>query len=190
MNITNIGGLTNDQFNRLDKISDNAGQDPNIKDFPAVRASFETARSAKATANSSGDIVLMRMLAKITDPTTGVREEEYRTFQSAIGTLPGYGVKLTTQMIGTGQLTASGRKALFDQVNNIYQQRKSAYDNSVGIYKGQAERYGGSIDDVLPVYVAPEIQNQSIDQEKANNYLDSIGITGNEVSSYIKGLGY
>ena len=155
------GGLSKDQFNRLNTIADNARQDTNIKDFPAVRASYETARGARQSQNSAGDIVLMRMLAKITDPTTGVREEEYKTFKDAAGTLPRYGVQLTKQMVGKGQLTEAGRNSLLLEVGKIYKQRESAYNNSVKTYGTLAKKNGGEIEDVMPVYLAPEVKGQA-----------------------------
>lgn len=154
------GGLTTNQFNRLNTISDNARLDPNVKDFAAIRAGYETARGAAQAKDSLGDIIMMRMVAKITDPSTGVREEEYRTFTGAIGTLPGYGIALTKNMIGKGKLTDSGRAALLAEINKIYGQRKNAYQNSVDAYKKQAEKAGGTAEDILPVYIAPD------DQEK------------------------
>lgn len=171
------GGITKDQFNRLNTISDNARQDENIKTFPAIRASFETARSASNTQNSAGDIVLMRMLAKITDPTTGVREEEYRTFQSAIGTLPRFGLNVTTGMVGKGQLTDSGRKVLLKQVTDIYNQRQNAYQSSVKFFGDQAKKAGGDLNDVVPVYVAPDLKkNIKEDTAKAKNAKNKYGI--------------
>ncbi len=154
---TDIGGLTTAQFNRLNTISDNARQDANIKDFPAVRASFETARSAVAKGNSAGDIVLMRMIAKITDPTTGVREEEFKTFEGAQGTLARYGVQLTKAMWGNGQLNDFGRQQLMQQATDIYNQRKSAYDSSVQFFTKQADGVApGQGSNVIPYYVAPD----------------------------------
>ena len=155
------GGLNKDQFNRLNTIADNARQDDNIKTFAPVRASYETARDAAKNNNSAGDIVLMRMLAKITDPTTGVREEEYRTFKDAVGTLPRLGVQVTKQLTGKGQLTEQGRKVLLKEVENIYKQREAAYKNSIENYRSLAEKNGGTLEDVMPVYLAPEAQGQT-----------------------------
>jgi len=161
-NTTVIGGLTTPQFNRLNTISDNARQDQNIKDFPAVRASYETARSAAAQGNSAGDIVLMRMIAKITDPTTGVREEEFKTFEGAQGILARYGVQLTKAMWGNGQLTATGRQRLLQQANDIYNQRKAAYDTSVQFFTKQADQVApGQGSQVIPYYVAPDSSSGS-----------------------------
>lgn len=156
-----LGGLSNQQFQRLNTIADNARQDGNIKDFPAIRASYETARSAAQKNDGTGDVVLMRMIAKITDPTTGVRDQEFETFAGAQSTLANFGIKLTTKMWSGDRLNDYGRKSLFQQAQDIYDQRKAAYDNSYEYFKKQAEKTGGSVDDVLPYYVAPTAEIES-----------------------------
>lgn len=157
---TDIGGLSTAQFNRLNTISDNARQDANIKDFPSVRASYETARSAAGKSDGAGDIVLMRMIAKITDPTTGVREEEFRTFEGAQSTLARYGITLTKKMWAGDRLTDTGRAQLLQQATDIYNQRKSAYDSSVQFFTKQADGVApGQGSSVIPYYVAPDGQS-------------------------------
>jgi LysM repeat protein/Txe/YoeB family toxin of Txe-Axe toxin-antitoxin module len=154
-NNATLGGLTKDQRTYLNQIQDNARQDANIKDFPAIRASFETARSAVQKRNGPGDIVLMRMLAKITDPTTGVREEEFQTFAGAQSTLGRYGIQLTKQMWAGDRLSDAGRLALYQQVKDIYNQRLSAYENSYNFFNGQAVDAGLPSGSVMPTYIAP-----------------------------------
>lgn len=154
-NPSTLGGLSKDQRTYLNQIQDNARQDANIKEFPAIRASFETARSAVEKRSGTGDIVLMRMLAKITDPTTGVKEEEFRTFATAQSTLSQYGIQLTKQMWSGDRLTDAGRLALYQQAKDIYNQRLSAYQNSYDFFDKQATDGGLPGGAVMPSYVAP-----------------------------------
>jgi len=165
-----FGGLTKDQRSALNQIQDNARQDQNIKDFPAIRASYETARSASQDKTGAGDIVLMRMVAKITDPTTGVREEEFRTFEGAQSTLARYGIQLTKQMWKGDRLTDEGRKSLFGQVESIYGQRKAAYDNSYQFYNNQATGWGLDEGSVMPYYAAPVETTKKLTQAEINAY--------------------
>ena len=150
-----MGGLNKDQRSWLNTIQDNARQDENIKSFPAVRASYELARSAAQRGGGAGDIVLMRMLAKITDPTTGVREEEFRTFESAQSTLARFGIALTKKMWSGGRLNESGRAALLQQVEDVYRQRETAYQNSLQFFNNQIQQSGIQGYDAMPYYVAP-----------------------------------
>ncbi len=171
-----LGGLTASQRSGLNQIQDNARQDPNIKDFPAVRASYETARNAALGGSGAGDIVLMRMLAKITDPTTGVREEEFETFQAAESTLKRFGVQLTQQMWEGDRLTDEGRQQLFGQVENIYEQRKGAYDNSYAFFDNQAAGWGLPEGAVMPYYAAPvgDVAPPPLPQAQINDYMGKL----------------
>jgi hypothetical protein len=165
------GGLTPYQtITGINAIQDNAKQDTDVAQFTGIRGAYEQARQAVAQGNSAGDIVLMRTLAKITDPTTGVREEEYKTFQSAIGTLPRLGVQATSNLVGKGQLTAKGREQLYKQVENIYNQREAAYLNKINFYQAEAKAIGGQI----PFYTAPKLDpinfNQSAQQPASQGF--------------------
>lgn len=147
------GSYSKDQLSYINTVQDNARQDPDIKIFTDVRGSYEQAQSAVEQKNSLGDIVLMRTIAKITDPTSSVREEEFRTFEGAQGALPRYGVLLTKQMVGKGQLTQTGRDAIMEQVTKIYNQRKGAYDYKNKFYNDQLARQGIS-EPAVPSYSA------------------------------------
>lgn len=150
------GGVSKEVFGRLNTIADNARQDENLKTFAPVRASYETAREAASKGTGASDIVLMRMLAKITDPTTGVKEDEFRTFESAQGKLRELGIKFTSGMVSGDRLTDEGRNQLLEEAKAVYNQRKQAYDASYNFYTDQAIKIGGKADDVVPYYVAPE----------------------------------
>lgn len=156
-----LGGLTKDERTYLNQIQDNARQDQNVKEFPAIRASFETARSAAVKRNGAGDIVLMRMIAKITDPTTGVKEEEFRTFETAQSTLARYSITLTKKMWEGDRLNDSGRLSLYQQAKDIYQQRLDAYQNSYDFFNKQAVDAGLPDGLVMPQYTAPSMKKDA-----------------------------
>lgn len=190
---SSMGGLSSSERTYLNQIQDNARQDPNIKNFADVRASYETARKAAESGGGAGDIVLMRMLAKITDPTTGVREEEFKTFEGAQGTLATFGINLTEKMWSGGRLTDSGRAALMQQATDIYSQRKAAYDSSVRFFDDQATAAGLPAGMVTPYYVAPEpvagglpdMSKYSVNQTIANALTNKVktDASGNPLSA-------
>ena len=160
---TAIGGLTKDQRAQLNTIQDNARQDENIKTFAAVRASYETARSAAENPDHGvGDLTLLRMLAKITDPTTGVQSSEFSTFEDAQGAFEKLGLSLTKKMWQGDRLTEEARAAFLQQAEDIYKQREAAYQDSVGFYEQQAAGFGIPEGMVIPVYTAPG-QNEGAD---------------------------
>ena len=123
-------------------ITDNVRQDPDVKDFVTVRDAYVNGSKAAASKTSAGDIILMRYLAKISDPTTGVREEEFKTFKGAQGALARVGVQLTTEMWGKGQLNEFGRQQLMQQFQNIYETKKAAHVGAVEFYRAQAKAVG------------------------------------------------
>lgn len=140
--VDTIGGLTKDQLSELNKIRSDMRQDPDIKEFSTVRDAYTTGKDAVNRKNSAGDIILMRMIAKITDPTTGVREEEFRTFEGAQGTLAKFGITLTKKMWGAGTLTEEGRKQLSGVMEDIYNRKKTAYDNANSFFANQGDTLG------------------------------------------------
>lgn len=145
------GVLTNQQFQRVNTLADNARQDQNIKTFDSVRDSFQRiATAAESKDHGVGDLTLLRSFAKLTDPTTGVREEEYRTMQQALGSLQRLGVNVTTGMVSGAQLTPAGRKAFLNMSNDLYNAHKTNYDQAVNFYKDQAINSGVDPKLVLP----------------------------------------
>lgn len=141
----------------IDKLNYNIRQDPDLKDYAVIRDQYTTGLDAAKEANSLGDIILMRAIARATDPRTGVREEEYRTFDSSVGSLNKLGVKFTTAMIGKGQLTPAGRAAMVSRLKAIYQRKGIQARRSIALFNRQVKRYqdaGADVeaDDVLKNY--------------------------------------
>lgn len=126
----------------IGRLSDDVRQDLDIKDFGVIRDQLTTGLDAVKANNSAGDIILMRALARATDPRTGVREEEYRTFKGAQGALLTLGVGMTKGMIGKGQLTAGGRQALLSRLRTLYARKGEQKDRSVALFKRRAGAEG------------------------------------------------
>lgn len=157
----------------MDKIMDNVRQDPDISGFIPIRDARGVAKQAKEQADSAGDIILMRMVAKATDPTTGVREEEFRTFQGAQGVLARMGIRMTTDMVGAGQLTPGGRDKLFNTVEGIYNRKKSQHEKAKTFYRKQAKEFGLNPDLVVRDFddaAAAEATQADVD------YVKSLGL--------------
>ena len=121
---------------------DNVRQDPDVRDFVTVRDQRKVGKGAAASKTSAGDIILMRALARASDPQTGVREEEFRTFQGAQGVLDAIGVRLGPEMVGQGKLNDKGRAFLISQLENIYQNKKLSHLSAVTFYRGMAADLG------------------------------------------------
>jgi len=142
---TTIGtsGLTPAQFSVFNALQDNIRQSPEAKDFATVRGGFEGGRNAYNSKNHGvGDLLLLRALAKVTDPTTGIREEEYKSFQSAMGSLASKGVYLSEGMWNGTQLTEKAREDLYKQLEKTYQSKKAAYDSIAEDVKTAGQTFG------------------------------------------------
>lgn len=103
-----------------------------------------------------------------------MREEEYRTFEDAIGAL-GRLVKIPSKSIGEGRLTKSGRADMIRELVSRYDARLDEYNNQYEYYKRQAERSRVTIP---PRYKeAEEIRQQNnvqITPEKEKAYNEMI----------------
>lgn len=144
-----------DPLKNINTILDNVTKDPDISGFVTIRDSYGVAKQARQQNDSAGDIVLMRMVAKLTDPTTGVREEEFKTFRGAQGELNRIGVKVTSDMIGAGQLTPGGRQRLMNAVQGIYDRKLSRHRKAKSFYEQQARAVG-----VDPKYVLRDYDSE------------------------------
>jgi hypothetical protein len=153
------GGLTTSQLlGYTNQVQDNLRQDPAVKIFQeGVLPAYQAAQNAYQQESGTGDVVLMRMIAKMTDPTTGVREEEFRTFEGAQSTLSRFGVNLTKRWWAGDRLTQEGRNAMFQIAQNLYENRKNAYDNSYQFYNSQLQKVSPGAT-VAPYNVAPASQ--------------------------------
>lgn len=147
------GNMTKEQKDALFKLSDDAQQQPPIKQFPDIQSAYQNALEASKKNDGLGDLTMLRYLAKVTDPTTGIREEEYKTFAGAQGDLKNRMVYLSEGIWNGRKLTDSGRVEVLQKLEDIYNQKKSQYLQAVGWYDNQAKlRYGISPGNVAPDY--------------------------------------
>jgi hypothetical protein len=134
--------ITSDQEKALSQMIDDARMDRDIKYFGEVRDAYQRVATAGGTAETDktgvGDLTLLRGYAKLTDPTTGVKEEEYRTMQGAQGALSKLGIYLTEGMISGKQLTASARQEFLNKSKELYKAHEAMYNQKVEYWKNVA----------------------------------------------------
>lgn len=132
-----------------------------VTQYINIRDSYTTGLDAAKQNNSLGDIILMRMVAKTTDPRTGVREEEFRVFEKAQGELAKHGVQLTRSMWGKGRLNDYGRAAMLQSLKDIYARKLAAHRRAVAMYRGAIADYGLNEGRILRDYTLSEDSVQS-----------------------------
>jgi hypothetical protein len=134
-------GNQNDYRNTMSMARDFRQEQP-VKSFSEVRDAFQRIQEAAKRNDGVGDLTLLRSFAKLTDPTTGVREEEYRSMQGAMGALQKMGVQLTEGMWNGQQLTPQGRKQFLDTARSLYSRHKGSYDKTINLYRKKAQAFG------------------------------------------------
>ena len=135
-------------------------QDKDIQNYSRIRQFLAMGINSAASQNSAGDIVLIRSLARATDPETGIREEEYKTFTQAAGRLPALLTRFTSDMVGKGKLTETGRRAIINELLSLEHEArdlKQAKYSMFGLLADQAE--------IPAVEVLPELGFRATKQQ-------------------------
>ena len=141
------GGLTMSQLlGYTNQVEDNFRSNPAAQNFTQL-VNFgvpSVIDELNQNPSSVNDTILMRTLAKITDPTTGVREGEYETFESSVGALPRI-YNLPKSWIGKGRLTDLGRQQMGNLIKTRYEAARGEYNNQYNYYNTQASYVGASL---------------------------------------------
>lgn len=135
------GSLSPRQLQGLGSITDNVRMDPDVKDFVVIRDNYKRIKSAANSGTGIGDLSLIFSYMRVLDPTSVVRESEYRNAAEAIGKLP---VLATTprNWVAGDKLTPQGRQGFIDAARQIYDSKLVDHKRAVNMYRMQAEAYG------------------------------------------------
>ena len=137
---------TKDIFSMRNTLMDNARQDKYISTFPAVNAAYGGVKAAatlsEKSKNGANDLLLLRNIAKMTDPTTGVLSAEYQTFEEAQGAIARAGLVFNGKLTSGTKLTDEARSWYIKNANSFYDQWKEKYDSSYKWYNDQATSAG------------------------------------------------
>lgn len=116
-------------------------QDPDIKGFVTVRDFYARGQRAFQQKNNLGDTLLMRAVAKVSDPESSVREEEFKVFEKAQGLMARAGVTLTKAMWGKGTLNEYGRQEMLRALQDIYKTKEVQHQRAWDMYAGQGQEF-------------------------------------------------
>ena len=130
--------------------------DPDIKNFVTIRDQFNMGLRSSQAKSNLGDILLMRAIARASDPLSSVREEEFRTFKGAQGVLAQQGINLTRAMWGRGMLSDFGRRQMVGELRKIYNAKKIQYNRAYEQYRTRAIAEGVPEENVLRDYTTPD----------------------------------
>jgi len=115
--------------------------DPDVKRFNMVKAYYDQARTARDQPQTTlRDLILIRQLARISDPESSVREKEFETFEDAQGWLISKGM-VAERAFGRGSLTEQGVKDVTSLLAAYYRAARNAYVDAVDFYTGLAREW-------------------------------------------------
>jgi len=122
-------------------LADNIRQDKDVSNFMVVRDNYS--RIARMAANGSGvgDMSLIFAYMKVLDPTSVVRESEYKNAADAIGKIPQLANIPANWMVGS-KLTPEGRAGFVKAAKELYEQQRASYRTAIDMYKGFAAEFG------------------------------------------------
>jgi hypothetical protein len=180
------GGMTPEQARRTRGLQQDFDRSPTVKVYTDIRASLDAMKDAASTGDSVSDITLMRMFAKLTDPTTGVREEEYRALQGAQGALEKLRLLTSGKWVEGEKLTPAIRQAFVRMAQKVHDNRVKQINSIMNTYRMRAEQAGvdpGSIFGDLPELIqsgaAQEPAKQPVKQQPKVG--DTVNVGGKKV---------
>lgn len=136
------GGLSPEAVKRVKELSTSLRVEPTVKNYNDIKAAFGGIQEASQRGDGVGDLTLLRLFAKLTDPTTGVREEEYRTMKGAGGAINAVKVFLNGGWLEGQQLSPELRKTFVAMAQQVAGNRRRDYERTMGLYKRKAEAFG------------------------------------------------
>lgn len=131
---------------------------PEVKDFREVQGSYSViSRLAKSPPSAPGDLSLIFAFMKMLDPGSVVREGEYATAQNTTG-VPDQVLNSYNRVAKGERLNPKQRAEFLAQARNVFESRKTRFDEISGEYRGYADDYGISADRVVTASAATQPQ--------------------------------
>lgn len=117
-----------------------------------IREAVRAAQGGKG--NAYDDVALVFNFMKTLDPTSVVREGEYKTAENNAGLFEQWGVKINNVLQRKARLTDSQRQQLIDAAERQYDGSAHVYDSYVNGIAGIAMRRGLDVRNVVPGFAA------------------------------------
>lgn len=127
---------------------------PDVKDYQAIRSSYENVRSTAQNDSAAGDLSLIFAFMKILDPSSVVREQEFANAQNAAG-IPDQVRNAYNRALNGERLSPRQRADFLTQAGSIFQNRTQAYNQAAERYRTLADEYGAAPDRVALLAEAP-----------------------------------
>jgi len=138
-NISTGSGLTPGQVNTtVNQIAGAFDNEPIVREYNTVASTLAALKNAGTS--PTDDIQRIYAFAKIADPSSAVKEGEYKTIQDySTALFKRLGINVARAFNEQGFLTESARNSMSTTLNNILQAKKNSYDNVAKEYQRQID---------------------------------------------------
>jgi len=134
--------------------------DPDISDFVVVRDNYERVKAGAKSKTGIGDLAVIFAYMKVLDPTSVVRETEYKNASEAIGKIPLLSATPKRWLQGD-KLTPEGRAGFLREIEALYRAKLTSHQRAVSYYEEIARDLGIDPKLVLRDYTAPSAPTAS-----------------------------
>jgi hypothetical protein len=133
------GGLSPGQVNTtVNQIASGFDNEPVVREYNTVANTLAALKNAGTS--PTDDIQRIYAFAKIADPSSAVKEGEYKTIQDySTAVLQRLGINIGRVFSPNGFLTDQARSAMSTTLNNILKAKQSAYDQIHSEYQRQID---------------------------------------------------
>lgn len=128
-------------FETEQKLRKEFGNISTVKDFYAVRDSFNRVQASAEDPSAAGDLALIFNYMKMLDPGSVVRETEFATAQNAAGVPERLRAMFNNIQRGE-RLTEVQRADFINQAGNVFNAQAGGFNQVVGQYRALAQEYG------------------------------------------------
>jgi hypothetical protein len=132
--------LTGDQLTAINSIRDDVRAE--LAPFEIVKQGYGNITTFYSNPNATSDYALAVAFAKILDPGSVAREGEVAAVQNAGARIPALGQALRNAVTGEGSLTPEVRQQIAELATQIYTERASAAQTTLGRYTELAKQAG------------------------------------------------
>lgn len=142
------GKYNKDQLSAITELRKEVAGLQEVKDYKVANASINSIIESAGLDSGYGDIAMITSYMRLIDPSTGVKEGEFKNAEEAISKAAQLYNVPKKWAKGT-RLTPEGRQALINAAKAQYKSRESIYNDTIGFYKDQAKNYNVKPEDII-----------------------------------------
>jgi hypothetical protein len=142
--------------------------------WPVIQATMAKIQASSKDASPAGDLSLIFAYMRLLDPSSAVRETEFRNAETAAPLLARYGLEKYARVWRGEKLTSEQRADFVKRAREIYSEIKTQKSELDSLYRGRAKRWGVNAEDVL----SPDLSVGS-EQQSGFSVTDPRGVVHN-----------